>query len=132
MLQINTKQNIPAEFFGKLFQLRDQLHLRHLKPTNAGSTGSYAEHMALGELYDFLVDAIDTLVESYQGKYGLVEISVSSSNANIEPLSVLAELAITVDGGRYYSVFSEGFIKNQLDTIAENIYKTIYKLKFLK
>jgi len=132
MLQINKQPNIPAEFFGKLFQLRDQLHLRHLKPTNAGSTGSYAEHMALGDLYDFLVGAIDTLVESYQGKYGLVEISVSSSTANIDPVSALNELAVTVDSGRYYNAFSEGYIKNQIDTIAENVYKTIYKLKFLK
>ena len=41
-------------------------HMLHL------STRSYAEHKALDELYTELPGLVDSLVESYQGKYGIV------------------------------------------------------------
>ena len=36
------------------------------------STKSYAEHKALGKFYDDLIGKIDTIVEAYQGYYGLI------------------------------------------------------------
>ena len=42
-------------------------HVYHLK------SRSYAQHMALGELYEKLSDLTDALVEAYQGAYGLVD-----------------------------------------------------------
>ena len=39
----------PEQFFGKLFQIRDQIHLRHLR---VSGVGSYATHKALNEFYD--------------------------------------------------------------------------------
>jgi hypothetical protein len=35
--------------------------------------GSYAGHMALNDYYEGVLDFIDTLIETYQGQYGLVE-----------------------------------------------------------
>lgn len=122
----------PNEFFGKLFQIRDQIHLRHLRPTNPGGVGSFAEHKALNEFYDALLDQIDTLLESYQGKYGLVKVVINSSNGEIDAIQTILELCKLTDDGRVYNIFKDPWIKNQLDEISTLGYQTIYKLKYLK
>ncbi len=45
-----------------LFSARTQLHIYHLQ------TLSFAQHKALNEAYDEIIDLIDGLVETYQGK----------------------------------------------------------------
>lgn len=52
------------QFVSYSLQDRDLAHLAHWKTT------SYAEHKALGEFYDRLLDLIDGFVEQYQGYYG--------------------------------------------------------------
>jgi hypothetical protein len=52
-----------------LLELRDKAHLAHW------ATQSYAEHKALGKFYDGLLDLVDTFVETYQGKYGRLNLS---------------------------------------------------------
>jgi hypothetical protein len=54
------------ELIGRVFATRNAVHLAHWK------TKSFANHMALGELYDALIDKIDTVVEMYQGAFELV------------------------------------------------------------
>ena len=54
------------EYVGTLMQSRNQAHIFHLQTT------SYAKHVALQEYYEGIIDLIDTLVESYQGKYEIV------------------------------------------------------------
>lgn len=68
-----------TEFFAKLFEMRDSAHLRHLKPNNAGQLGSGWQHSALNSFYDEILDKADSLIESYQGKYGLVDINIGAS-----------------------------------------------------
>ena len=54
-----------AEDFVSLVLLdRDLAHLAHWK------TKSYAEHKALNEFYDSVLELIDGFVEQYQGYYG--------------------------------------------------------------
>ena len=63
----------------QLIQLQLIVKLVHWKPTNAGQLGSGQEHEALGELYDYLNGAIDRLVETYQGREGLIDISIPAT-----------------------------------------------------
>ena len=56
--------NKAEEFVGIALRDRDEAHIAHWKTT------SYAEHKALGEFYDELLDLIDGFVEQYQGYYG--------------------------------------------------------------
>lgn len=128
--QINTSS--PGEFFGKLFQIRDQIHLKHLRPTNPGQLGSYAQHKALNEFYDGILDLTDGLIESYQGKYGLINIVIPSSTSSAEPIDLITELYNLTDGGKAYKMFKDTWIQNQLDEISMLGYQTIYKLKNLK
>jgi hypothetical protein len=126
--QINKPTNKPAEFFGKLFQIRDQMHINHLR---ISGTGSYAGHIAIHDLYDGLLDLTDTLIESYQGKYGIVDINIPASTKT-EPITTLKELAKLTDGGAVYSMFKETWLQNQIDEISTLCYQTIYKLENLK
>ena len=51
------------ELISKVFCTRNCAHLAHWK------SDSYAEHTALGEFYDSVIDIIDNFVEVYQGNY---------------------------------------------------------------
>ena len=107
---------------------RTQIHIYHLQ------TKSFAVHKALNDYYDGVVDLFDGLVESYQGKHGIVENykcdgydNYSSVNSAIEYLQKLDK---TIEGSR--KSIKESFIQTQIDTVQELIYSTIYKLKFLE
>jgi hypothetical protein len=106
-----------------LLEMRDVAHLHHLKST------SYAEHMALGDFYDSLLDLSDNLIESYQGVYGLQQISIT----NVKPTSPISDLE------SFYSLLEaskegikESWVVNEIDNICTLTAKTLYKLKFLK
>ena len=105
----------------------NQTHVFHLQ------TKSYAEHIALGVYYDKISDLIDGLVETYQGKHGLIKqydnfkLESYSSKSQLE--SYLKALSTSVE--KTHSKVEETFIQNQLDTIDELINSTLYKIRFL-
>lgn len=57
------------EFVARMFAIRDAAHVAHWA---AKGPGSYAQHVALGEFYDGIIDLVDGYVEAYQGYYGLI------------------------------------------------------------
>jgi len=118
-----------SKLISYLFHSRTQAHIFHLQ------TDSFAAHMALNEYYDGIVGLIDGLVESYQGKYGIL---TNYSNFNIleyksceDIIMYLQGLNMTVEKCRK-SIPQDSYIQNQIDTVVELISSTIYKLKFLK
>lgn len=125
-LKLNTMK--PGDFFGKLFQLRDEIHLNHLKVTGPGS---FAAHSALNGFYDEVLDLIDGLIESYQGKYGIIDITIPSSKSG-DSIKCLEELVKLTDEGSAYLLFHESYLRNQIDEISTLTYQTLYKLKNLK
>ena len=92
--------------------------------------------MALGGFYDSLLDMTDALIESYQGKYGIVTSYTptksyeSYSSANV--IKYLKGLGIYVERSYKKVKPVDTYILNQLDTITQLIYSTIYKLENLK
>lgn len=118
----------PEQFFGKLFQIRDQIHLRHLK---VSGPASYAAHKALNEFYDSILDLTDGLIESYQGKYGIINIVIKESK-DLDAISLLKELVSLTDSGAAYKMFKETWLQNELDEISKLTYSTLYKLQNLK
>ena len=56
------------------FHSRTQTHVFHL---GVKGPGAYAAHKALQEYYEEIVGLVDGLVESYQGKYGLISMFVN-------------------------------------------------------
>lgn len=54
------------ELVARVFDDRNAAHLAHWR------TGSYAQHMALGDFYDGVIEILDKTVEVFQGKFGLI------------------------------------------------------------
>lgn len=123
---MSTPINSPSKFIGRLFEARDVAHLEHLK---VKGSGAYATHKALNEFYDSILDLADGFVESYQGKYGIVNIDIKSVKT-LDFMEYIQEFAKYVEASR--DVFKEDYLKNQVDEISSLTYSTIYKLKFLK
>ena len=113
-----------CDFFSKLFQSRDIIHLCHL------ATTSYAAHVALGGYYEGIVGLVDGLVESYQGVYGLQKIDIPITVV-CEPIGYLKNLYSYIMQSKEV-LFKESFYLNQIDTILELLASTLYKLQFLK
>ena len=124
-IKFTTTELTKEAFFGSLFQIRDKMHLNHLK------TKSYSEHKTLNKFYDGILDLTDSLIESYQGKYGIINISIPAAITS-DSIADIAKLASLTDGGSVYNLFKDTFIQNQLDEISTLCYTTLYKLKNLK
>ena len=112
----------------KLFHSRNQVHVFHLQ------TKSFAEHKALNDYYDDIVDIIDGLVESYQGKYDILtsyeSYKILNYESNEQLLKYFKELENNIEENRKSN--KDSYIQNQIDNAVELINSTIYKLKFLK
>ena len=112
----------------KILHSRTQAHIFHLQ------TKSYAEHIALNGYYDGVLDLFDGLVESYQGKHGIITNyqcdGFDDYSSNEQVITYLTDLENSIEELR--KSVKESFIQNQIDTVEELINSTVYKLKFLK
>ena len=64
-----------TEIILRLLKIREQVQILHWQ------TKSYARHKAYDLYYEELSDLIDAFTESYQGKYGRIELPAGSSLA---------------------------------------------------
>lgn len=117
------------DFIALLLHSRTQTHSFHL------GVNSYAAHKALQEYYEGIVDIIDTISESYQGKYGLMKFKsvtgLDTDNDVENIISYFEKLAKYVSSKRTGDGLKDSFIQNEIDNIEVLIYKTLYKLKNL-
>lgn len=117
------------DFIALLLHSRTQTHSFHL------GVNSYAAHKALQEYYEGIVDIIDTISESYQGKYGLMKFKsvtgLDTDNDVENIISYFEKLAKYVSSKRKGDGLKDSFIQNEIDNIEVLIYKTLYKLKNL-
>ena len=94
---------------------------------------SYSQHMALGAYYDEVSDLVDGFVEAFQGKYGLLTKYQSDyqlpDNNPVTYLTYLKEEVATLRRASGFPQDSE--LQNEVDTIANLINSTLYKLQFL-
>lgn len=118
-----------GQFVSTLLASRTQAHIYHLQ------TPSFAAHKALNEYYDGVVDLVDSFVEGYQGKYGIITgysnvalLEYESCEAIINYFTILdAFISKTRE-----LVCQDSYLQNIIDEIIMLINSTIYKLKFLK
>lgn len=112
-----------------LFHSRTQAHVFHL---GVYGPGSFAAHKALNEYYDEIVDLTDGLVESYQGKYGLIKfkpvlgIDNDCSCENI--IAYFDKLITIVDILRQGPGLQDSWIQNEIDNVCGLLFSTRYKL----
>ena len=113
------------DFVTLLFEIEYVSHIKHLQ------TQSFAQHMALGGLYEGIVGHRDSYIESYQGKYGIINgYKVVSPREDMDILSYLKACTTKIEA--YREKVTDGYLQQIIDDILELIYSTTYKLRFLK
>jgi high-affinity Fe2+/Pb2+ permease len=117
-----------SEMVCRLLHSQTQVHIFHLQ------TKSYSEHKALQGYYEGIDALVDGVIESYQGKYGIITnyktYDMEQYSNGKKTIAYFAELLKVIDEKR--DCCEDSYIQNQIDTIQELINSTVYKLKFLK
>lgn len=117
------------ELASLLLQSRTQTHSFHL---GVKGIGAHSAHMALGEYYDSIGDLIDGLVEVYQGKEGLIQLSgigVLDKNNDIKNIiNYFEKLCTMVAKLRQNPKLQDSWIQNDIDTVVSLLYRTKFKL----
>lgn len=109
----------------RVFATRNAVHVAHWK------TKSLAEHMALGDLYDGLIDKIDGIVEMYQGAFGLIKSVETEPLVGKDIIRHLTDEAKWINDNREAISGDICAIENAIDDLAGLYYVAVYKLKNL-
>lgn len=111
-----------------LFLSRDLAHRAHLQTT------SYAQHMALGEFYDSVIDMADDLAEMYQGRKGIIKDIPFLEDEEYDNIAdVLESYMKMIEEERFKAVEkTDTTIQNKIDEVIGLYLSTLYKLRNLK
>jgi len=113
-------------FCSELFACANIIKIAHLK---AKGPGSYAQHVALGDLYDAVSDMADDITESVQGYEGILTISIPATSF-MEPLAYIkGERTKMISAKSKFASMPD--IANKIDELIGHFSKTIYKLENL-
>lgn len=106
--------------------MRDMAHKAHWK------TESNAHHVALAEFYDGAIQALDEIVECYQGMFGLVEPDDAYKIGAPEGIAVsMRDEAQWIEEHRDIICSGVGAIGNLVDNLTAIYLKAAYKLEHL-
>ena len=115
------------EYFGTMLESVNQMHKDHLK------TKKYSDHKALNEFYDDAAEAVDSIIECYQGIYGKVDIAGNALESNGDPIAYLENLKSYVYDSRADLIKEDDTeLWSEIDNFLSLIDSTLYKLKELK
>jgi hypothetical protein len=114
-----------GEFLLKLLHAATNGHILHLQ------TKSYSEHKALQGYYEKLPDAVDAIIEQYQGAYQIIIQYPSGYEAPkadaLQEVTYIRDFIVANRAvvGDYTS------IQNEIDALLSIVESTMYKLTFL-
>lgn len=110
-----------------LFLARDLAHREHLK------TKSYAQHKALGNFYNGIIENADAIAEAYQGQYGLMKnLEILGYKDSKEIIIELQAQVKWIKDNRYKICEKDDTpIQNLIDAAVETYLSALYKLRFL-
>ena len=114
-----------GDFFLKLLHAATNGHILHLQ------TKSYAEHKALQKYYEELPDAVDAIIEQYQGAYQtIIEYPSTYEPPKADALQEVTYIRDFIVAnrdviGQYTS------LQNEVDNLMSIVESTMYKLTFL-
>ena len=111
-----------GELICRVFTTRNASHLEHWR------TRSYAQHMALGSFYEDIIDNIDTIIECYQGNFGLITTSNQTCSINKDIVKQLRSDVKWIADNRSAIAQNVDALENLIDGLTEVYLRTIYKL----
>lgn len=124
----NTDNLTIGDFFGTIMESVQISWRYHLKATR------HSIHTILEEYYSDAQEIIDTIIESYQGKFGVVtEYGNRIFECGKSCLEYLQELRDFIENGKLMlpEITSSSEILSEIDTLTTKIDTTLYKLKNL-
>jgi len=107
-------------------------HSRNLAHWNHWRTKSYAQHKALGHFYDDVIEALDDIVEAYQGAFELISTIPAPDKTDNDILKHLETEAAWIEENHEGICKGNRAIANQIDALSGVYLSTIYKLRNLK
>ena len=113
-----------AKLVSLLFNARTNTHIAHLQTT------SYAQHKALNEFYDGVVDLADRFAESAQGSIGIITGYTIGDLFTGSITDYLKGQLTEILSMR--SQFQEEHLVQIIDDVVELYTSTLYKLTILK
>lgn len=119
-----------AKFISNLLNSRQQAHVYHWQAVGEGSN---AAHLTLAAYYDAIIDLVDALVESIQGRNGIIrgyDLNFTVKEDN-KPLIYFQALVKYVETVRQ-RLPQDSYIQNQVDEIVALLETTKYKLENLR
>jgi DNA-binding ferritin-like protein len=117
------------ELISRVFYARNVAHFEHWR---AKGEGSYAKHKALGRFYDDVIDAIDALVEAYQGAFELIGNIPAPKVSERDVLKLLEADADWIEAHHEEICKGNRAVGNLVDGVTSVYLTTIYKLRNLK
>lgn len=117
------------QLISRVFYARNLAHFEHWRATGSGS---FAKHMALGSFYDDIIDAIDSLVEAYQGAFELVGAIPAPKETPGDCLKAFEADAAWIEENHESICQGNRAVANLLDSVTDTYLSAIYKLRNLK
>ena len=114
------------ELISRVFYARNVAHFEHWR------TESYSEHKALGKFYDNIIDAIDKLVEAYQGAFSLIGNIPAPKVTERDVLKLLEADADWIEEHHEDICKGNRAVANLIDTLTAVYLSTIYQLRYLR
>jgi hypothetical protein len=114
-----------GEFLLKLLHAATNGHILHLQ------TKSYSEHKALQGYYEKLPDAVDAIIEQYQGAYQvIIEYPATYEAPKPDALQEVTYIRDFIVANRAV-IGPYTSLQNEVDALLSIVESTMYKLTFL-
>lgn len=117
------------QLISQVFYARNVAHFEHWR---AKGEGSFAKHMALGSFYDDVIEALDDLVEAYQGAFDLIGNIPAPETPNGDVLKLLQSGADWIEENHEEICQGNRAVANLIDSLTGVYLSAIYKLRNLK
>jgi hypothetical protein len=114
------------QLISRVFYARNLAHYEHWR------TESYAQHKALGKFYEGVIEALDALVEAYQGLNGLIGSIPSPTDTKGDSLKILKADAEWIEANHEEISGGNRAVANLIDNVTGIYLSTIYKLENLR
>lgn len=117
------------ELISRVFYIRNLAHFSHWR---AKGEGSYAKHVALGEFYPDVIEAIDPIVEALQGLHDLIGTIPAPSYSSNDILKCMQQDVAWIE--KHHDEICQGNrgVANLIDSLTGVYLSAIYKLRFLR
>lgn len=117
------------QLISRVFYARNLAHFSHWR---AKGDGSYAKHKALGKFYDGVIDAIDSVVEAYQGAFDLIGAIPVPEEMEKDILKCFEADAEWIEKNHEKICKGNRAVGNLIDTVTGVYLSAIYKLRNLR